>query len=95
MDKIKKLDEASQICSKEDISKILDEMFRHIKMDPNEPKIIGKQSAIYRKNSGFYVQCQNFPNAVYHPTFLSEVILHPSTIYENEIEYKFGLCETQ
>lgn len=64
-------------------------------MDINEPKINGKNAANYRKNAGFYVQCQYFPNAVYHPNFRSEVILPPSHVYENEIEYKFGLCGTQ
>lgn len=63
------------------------------KQEPNEMKINGKDSATYRKNAGFYVQCNHFPNAVHHPNLISEVILHPSHIYENEIEYKFGICE--
>lgn len=64
-------------------------------MDLKEPKIDGKEAAVYRKNSGFYVQCQFFPNAMQHPSFRSEIILRPSDIYEKEIEYKFGLCGTQ
>lgn len=80
--------------SRDAVSKILEGLFQDSK-DLNEPKINGKESATYRKNCGFYVQCQYFPTAVYHPTFSSEIILHPSNIYENEIEYKFGLCDTQ
>lgn len=78
--------------SKEVVSKILDELFHKGKTDMKDPKINGKESTVYRKNSGLYIQCQYYPDAKHHPTFRSEVILHPSQIYEKEIEYKFGLC---
>lgn len=85
----------NQIVSKEAISKILENLFVVDNVDLNDPKIDGKESTIYKKNSGFFVQCQYLPNAMQHPTLRSEVILHPSDIYEKEIEYKFGICGMQ
>lgn len=70
---------------------MLEDLFSADKVDRKDPKIDGKSLAVYRKNSGFFVQCQFLPNAM-NPTLRSEVLLHPSDIYEKEIEYKFGLC---
>lgn len=82
----------SENFSKEVVSKILGELFYNGGKGLKQPRINGKQSTMYRKNSGLYVQCQYFPNAMHHPDYRSEVILNPSDVYVREIEYKFGLC---
>ncbi|KAG4074957.1 hypothetical protein HA402_014536 [Bradysia odoriphaga] len=81
----------SSSISKQVISKLLGELLDKVEKDDTVPKINGKGSSKYRKNSGFYIQCQNYPNAMNHG---SDIMLNPSDFYAKQIEYKFGLCGT-
>ncbi|XP_037034054.1 maltose epimerase-like [Bradysia coprophila] len=80
---------SSSSISKQVISKMLGEVLDKVEKDDTVPKINGKGSSKYRKNSGFYIQCQNYPNAMHHG---SDILLNPSDFYAKQIEYKFGLC---
>lgn len=73
---------------------MLEGLIDKVNRDNKSPKINGKGSTKYRKNSGFYIQCQNYPNAMHDPVYVSDIMLNPSDFYSKEIEYKFGLCGT-
>ena len=50
-----------------------------------------KDNAIYTKNCGFFLECQNFPNAVNHQRQFPDIILKPGMVYENNLLLKFGI----
>lgn len=78
--------------SKHVVSKMLDVLLDKVKKDDTTPTINGKRLSKYRKKSGFYIQCQNYPNLSQQILHGSDIILSPSDLYAKEIEYKFGLC---
>lgn len=59
--------------------------------DVTHEPIKGKENATYHKNSGFYISCHNFPNAVNHQRQHPEILLKPGQVYENILQLKFGI----
>lgn len=53
--------------------------------------IYGKEGVIYEKYCGFYLQSENFPNAVNHRNKFPDIMLKPGQNYRQDIIYKFGL----
>lgn len=71
-----------------DFHKIIDEdQDEDILLEP----IIGKDNTIYTKNSGFFIECQHFPNAVNHHRQYPDIFLKPGMVYENNLQLKFGI----
>lgn len=49
----------------------------------------GKGGTVYKKNQGFCLECQHYPDSVNHPDFPS-VILKPGNTYKQTTIYKFS-----
>lgn len=54
----------------------------------DEP-IKGKDNSTYYRNSGFFISCQNFPNAVNHQETCPNILLRPGEVYENILQLNF------
>lgn len=53
--------------------------------------IKGKQGTVYQRNAGFYLQAQNFPDAIHRRKKYPDILLRPGQHYRHDIVYKFGL----
>lgn len=53
--------------------------------------IKGKENSLYQRNAGFYLQAQNFPDAVHRRKKHPDIMLRPGENYRHDIVYKFGL----
>jgi aldose 1-epimerase len=50
----------------------------------------GKGGAVYKKQGGFCLETQHFPDAINQPTFPS-IVLRPGKMYETTTVYKFSV----
>ncbi|XP_063698191.1 uncharacterized protein LOC134829124 [Culicoides brevitarsis] len=64
-----------------------DELLMKIE-EKNDTKPLSEK---FLKHSAFYIQPQNFPNAVNHQKLYGDIILRPGKTYKNEILLKFGV----
>lgn len=69
----------------------MDEEDNEIEAEDFVRPIRGKANAEYTRNCAFYMQTQNFPDAVHHRGRFGDVMLKPGEIYRHELTYKFGL----
>lgn len=53
--------------------------------------IRGKENSLYQRNAGFYLQAQNFPDAIHRRKKYPDILLRPGQHYRHDIVYKFGL----
>lgn len=53
--------------------------------------ILGKEDAEYTQNCAFFMQTQNFPDAVHHRGRFGDIMIRPGEVYRHEVTYKFGL----
>lgn len=53
--------------------------------------IKGKEDSLYNRNAGFYLQAQNFPDAIHRRKKHPDILLRPGQLYTHDIVYKFGL----
>jgi aldose 1-epimerase len=54
------------------------------------PDFRGKGGAVYKKQGGFCLETQHFPDAINQPKFPS-IVLRPGKTYETTTVYKFGV----
>ncbi|CAH2055670.1 unnamed protein product, partial [Iphiclides podalirius] len=57
---------------------------------PDQPALVGKSGAGYRRHGAFCLETQNYPDAIHHPNFPTP-ILKPGELYRHRVAFSFGV----